>query len=328
MKRVIIKGTGSFLPEKVLTNYDLEKMVDTSDEWITQRTGIKERRIVADDQSTSDMAAAAGIRAIENAGLKKDDIDYIIVATITPDYMFPSTAALVGAKLDIAGTPCIDIEAACSGFLYGIDLAEGLIRSGKYKNILVIAAESLTRIVDWEDRATCVLFGDGAGAAVLTAEESEEGIISSTFGADGNYTKILNLPAGGSKNPATEQTVKNRLHYIQMAGNETFKVAVKKMGAAAETVLHNAGLTAEDVKWLVPHQANYRIMAATAKRIKVPEEKVFMNLDKYGNTSAATIPIALDEMNRGGKLVKGDNVVLVAFGGGLTWGSVLLKWAK
>lgn len=325
----VIKGIGSFLPDKVLTNKDLERIVDTTDEWITTRTGIKERRILDKGKSTSYMGIAAAEKAIADSGLDKSDIDFIIVATVTPDYMFPSTAALIGAKLDIGGIPGIDIEAACTGFIYALTLAEGLILSKKYRNILIIAADNLTKIVDWTDRATCVLFGDGAGAVVLSGDGSDEfGIINSYVGADGNFEKILSLPAGGSRNPASEESIRNKGHFIKMTGNTTFKIAVKKMGESAEKVLNMAGIAAEDIQWLIPHQANYRIITATAKRLHLDPSRVFIDLEKYGNTSGASIAIAMADLYEQGKLHQGDFILLDAFGGGLTWGAILLKWAK
>ncbi len=327
MRHAYIKGTGSYLPEKILTNADLEKMVDTSDEWITTRTGIKERHISAEDESTGDMAAKAIERAIENANVKKEDIDIIIIATITPDHLFPSTACVVQKLLDMSGIPVFDISAACTGFIYGMHVANGLIAANAANNIVVVGAETLTKITDWTDRSTCVLFGDGAGAVVVGGtEDPNKGILSSYWGADGKLGDLLIQPAGGSRIPTTIETVKNGLHYIKMQGNPVFKHAVRMMGDAAVKVIEEAGLTNKDIDYLVPHQANIRIIESTAKRINLPMEQVFVNIDKTANTSSATIPIALDEMNRKGMLTEGKTIVIDAFGGGFTWGAMVIRW--
>lgn len=327
MYKAIIRGLGMYVPEKVLTNHDLEKMVETNDEWITTRTGIKERRIAADDQATSDLATHAARVAMEKAGVRPEDIDMVIVATITPDHVFPATAALVQNKLGLPHAATVDIQAACSGFLYALSMANAYVASGMYKNILVIGAETLSRITDWTDRTTCILFGDGAGAVVVgRADDSDtSGFIGFSLGGDGSYADVLWLPAGGSKTPASHQTVEEHLHYIKMNGNATFKVAVRTMAEALESILNDHQIFASEVKLIVPHQANLRIISAIAERLNVPEDKVMVNLQKYGNTSSATIPIALYEAVEEGRVKKGDLVAMVAFGGGFTWGAALLR---
>ena len=324
-----ILGIGSYVPEKVLTNLDLEKMVETSDEWIKTRTGIEERRIASDDQSTSDLAYEASKKALKNANIKASEIDVIIVASISVDQVFPSTACILQEKLGAKNALCFDLEAACSGLLYSLEVANSLlIGNAKYKNILVIGAEKLSSIVDWQDRSTCVLFGDGAGAVIMGKDEntSENCILGSKLGANGKYTDILQIPAGGSKMPTSPETVANRQHYLTMAGSEVFKLAVNAMVSSCKEVMENAGITADDVKWLVPHQANYRILSAVAKRLKIPEDEVYMNVNRFGNTSAASIGLCLDEIAVGNKAEKGDYILLTAFGGGLTWGAMLIKW--
>jgi 3-oxoacyl-[acyl-carrier-protein] synthase-3 len=325
--RARILGTGHYVPEKVLTNADLEKMVDTTNEWILERTGIKERRIAAPEEAASDLAYQAALRTLENAGMKASELDVIIVGTATPDMSFPATACIVQARLEVPGIPCLDMEAACPGFVYGLEVARGMLGLGNsYKNILVIGVEMLTRITDWEDRNTCVLFGDGAGAVILSAQEGEGRILSSYVGGDGRLQDLLKLPAGGSRLPATQETVDQRLHYLQMRGREVFKHAVLGMEKSAREALSRANLSTKDITWLIPHQANIRIIQATGQRLEVPEEQVYVNIHKYGNTSAASIPIALDEMNRGGLLKRGDIIVLVAFGAGFTWGATVIEW--
>lgn len=321
----VIRGTGSFVPERVLTNADLEKMVQTTDEWITTRTGIKERRIADEKTATSDLAVGAAKKALAEAGLAPGDVDVIIVATVTPDMTFPSTACFVQQALGANNALAYDIAAACTGFLYGLSIAKSYIESGLYRNVLLIGAETLSKITDWQDRSTCILFGDGAGAMVLSRTEGEGSILSIHLGADGNYQHLLQLPAGGSRNPTSPRTIEQRLHYMKMAGPEVFKVAVTKMSDAAEKALALAGKTTADMKLIIPHQANRRIIEAIAKRLDVPIEKVFINLHKYGNVSAATTIIALDEARAEGKLKKGDLTELVAFGGGFTWGAAVLR---
>lgn len=321
-----IVGTGFYVPDKVLTNQDLAKMVDTSDEWIVTRTGMKERHIAAKEQATSDLVIEASRRALKNAHLEVKDIDLIMVATVTPDTSFPSAACLVQAGLKAGQVPAFDLSAACTGFIYGMIVAEGLITTGVVKRVLLAGAETLSRITDWEDRATCVLLGDAAGAVVLEESRDESGILSSYWAADGNLGPLLIQPAGGSRMPATKETVEKKLHFLQMKGNEVFKNAVKRMSEAAEEALKRSGMTKDDITWLVPHQANMRIIKATGERLGVPEEKVFVNVQKYANVSSATIPIGLDELRAAGKLKKGDIVVMDAFGGGFTWGAIVYRW--
>lgn len=320
-----ILGLGCFLPSKKITNSDLERVVDTSDEWIMSRTGIKERRIAAKEMATSDMGVKAAVAAISDAGLKAEDIDLIIVATITPDMAFPATACVIQDKIGAKNAAAFDINAACSGFVFALVVARQFINSGCYNNILVIGAEKLSSIVDWKDRSTCILFGDGAGACVL-GRTSDRKILSSFMGADGSGGHLLNVPAGGSRLPATVNTVKDRLHFLKMEGNEVFKIAVRIMVEAANNAIKKAGLAPEDIKLFIPHQANIRILLAVAKRLGVPQDKIFMNIEKYGNMSAASTAVALVEAGQQKGLKKGDNVVLVAFGGGLTYGAVVIKW--
>lgn len=322
-----IIGTGSYVPEKVITNQDLEKIVNTSDEWITSRTGIRERRIVNDEQATSDLSTIAAKRALEDAGLNAEEIDLIIVATITPDMSFPSTACIVQNNIGAVRGAAFDLEAACSGFLYALNVANQFVATGFYKNILVIGAECLSRITNWKDRRTCILFGDGAGAAVVSRVEEGYGFLSHYMGADGNGGDSLNLKAGGSRLPASMATIEQELHYIHMDGSEVFKFAVRIMASAAEEAIKRAGITKEQIDSLIPHQANIRIIKGAAKRLNLGMDKIFVNLDHYGNMSDASIPVALDEAVRSGKIRKGDNVCMVGFGGGLTWASNVLKWA-
>ncbi len=321
-----IIGVGKYLPENKLTNADLEKMVDTTDEWITTRTGIKERRIASDNETTSDMAAKAARAALKNAGLEPKDIDLIIVATITPDMFFPSTACLLQHKLGAGKVAAFDISVACSGFIYGLSIADQFIKSGTYKHALVVAAEKLSAVTDWEDRGTCVLFGDGAGAAVL-GPVKEGGILGAHLGADGSMGELLELPAGGSRMPASIKTVENKLHTIKMQGNVLFKHAVKLMADAALAVTEPLGLGADDIDVIIPHQANIRILEAVAKRMGVdPQKKLFLNIDRYGNMSAASSAVALAEAVELGRVKKGNVILMDAFGGGLTWGALVIKW--
>lgn len=325
-KKVGIIGLGKYLPEKRLTNKDLEKIVDTTDEWITERTGIKERRIARDDEATSDMAVNAARRAIENAKLKPEDIDLIIVATITPDMFFPSTACIVQSKLGINNIPAFDISVACSGFIYGIAIADQFIKSGVYKHILMIAAEKMSSVTDWTDRSTCVLMGDGAGAAVL-GEVEKGGILSVHLGADGSKGSLLEMPAGGSRLPASASTVEARLHFLKMEGNVLFRHAVKVMAEAALKAAEPLGLKGDDINLIIPHQANIRILNAVAKRMGIdPEKKVYLNIKKYGNMSAASSAVALTEAVEEGRVKKGDKILLDAFGAGLTWGAIIIEW--
>ena len=325
-KRTGILGVGKYLPEKILTNADLEKMVDTSDEWIVSRTGIKERRIASDDEAASDMAVKAARRALDNAGLQPEDIDLIIVATITPDMFFPSTACQVQHKLGIKHIPAFDISVACSGFIYGMAIADQFIKSGSYKHALVIASEKLSAVTDWEDRATCILFGDGSGAAIL-GRVDDGGILGVHLGADGDKGDLLQLPAGGSRMPASKKTVEGKLHTIKMEGNVLFKHAVKIMAEAALAVTQPLGLKGDDIDLIIPHQANLRILNALAKRMGVdPAKKLYLNIEKYGNMSAASSAVALCEAVELGRIKKGDIVLMDAFGGGLTWGALIIKW--
>jgi 3-oxoacyl-[acyl-carrier-protein] synthase-3 len=323
-----IWGTGMAVPQRVLTNADLEKMVETSDEWITTRTGIKERRIVADGEATSDLAAAAGRQALQEANIKAEDLDLIIVATVTPDVSFPATACLVQMKLGASNAATFDLSAGCSGFVYALDMAVRAIEGGAYDRVLAIGADVLSRITDWTDRSTCVLFGDGAGAAVVGPVSEGRGLLGTDLGAEGGQGHLLTLPAGGSRKPASAETVENREHFILMQGNEVFKFAVRIMGETAHKSLSKCGLTPEDIDAFIPHQANIRIIEAARKRLGIPEEKVFVNVQLYGNTSAASIPIALDEAYRAGKIKDDDIVALVGFGAGLTWASAVLRWGR
>ncbi len=327
-KSIIIKGTGSYVPSKVLTNNDLAKIVDTSDEWIYERSGIRSRHIAAEDETTSDMALNAARKALESAGMLASDIDLVIVTTVNPDMLFPSTACLLQAKLGIRNNiPCFDLEAACSGFVYGVEVATRMMLSGFYKNALVVSSEKLSPIMNWQDRTTCVLFGDGAGAVVLSSSDKKGvGILDTVLGADGSDTAMLRMPAGGSMMPATVETVENKLHCIQMDGKAVFKHAVKIMQEKALEVLDHCNISADQISLLIPHQANARIIESVAKRLKIPSDKVYVNVEHYANTSSASIPIALDEAVRAGRIKSGDYVLFVAFGAGLTWGATLVKW--
>ena len=325
-RSVHIVGTGSYVPDRVLTNADLEKMVDTTDEWITTRSGIKERRIAPDYMCTSDMAVEAARRAMEQAGVRAEEIDLIICATITPDMPFPATACIIQHKLGANRAAGFDMEAACSGFLYGLEIGQQFITSGTFDTVLVIGAEKLSTIVDWQDRNTCVLFGDGAGAAILRSRGEEHGILTTCMGADGSQADILLMPAGGSKFPASKESVSGRMHYLKMSGKEVYKQAVIAMQTAAEEALRKCNLTIADIKCIIPHQANARIIEAIADRLGAPMEKVYMNLQRYGNVSAASVAIALDEAARQGRFQRGDLILLVVFGSGLTWASCVIQW--
>lgn len=316
-----IRGTGSFLPAKVLTNADLEKMVDTTHQWIVERTGIHERHIAAENETTCDLAEHAARRAMTAAGVGKDDIDLIIVATTTPDRVFPSTACLLQDRLDIHGCAAFDIQAVCTGFVYALAIADKFIRTGSARTALVVGAETLSRILDWTDRSTCVLFGDGAGAVILQASE-QPGIISSHLHADGQYKDLLTVPAGISQ--GYDQVRKGEAH-LNMEGGEVFKVAVTTLGRIVDETLEKSGYKKSDITWLVPHQANHRIIAATARKLDMSMDHVVVTVDRHGNTSAASIPLAFDEAVRDGRIKPGDTVLMEAFGGGFTWGSVLLK---
>ena len=324
--RVGIMGTGSYVPERILTNNDLAKIVDTNDEWITTRTGIRERRIASDDEATSDLAFKAAEKAIMDAGIDKNEIELIIVATMTQDHLTPSTAALVQDKLGIKAA-AFDVSAACTGFIYGFTAGYSFIKAGIYKKVLVIGAETMSRVTDWEDRGTCILFGDGAGAVVL-GEVETGGFLASHLAADGSGACELIVPAGGSRKAATAETIENREVYLKMNGREIFKFAVKAFPESVENVLTQQNLTADDIDIFIPHQANVRIIEAIAKRFKQPLDKFFVNLHKYGNTSGASIPIALDEASKEGRFKRGDKIVATGFGGGLTYGSILFEWSK
>ena len=322
----MILGIGSAVSGKVLTNADLEKMVDTNDEWIKERSGIERRHILEKEKTNSDISVEAGRKALEEAKLSPKDLDVIIVGTVTPDSRFPSTACRVQDKMHAVNAAAFDISAACSGWLYGLSLADSIIRTDPDKKVLVIGAEVLSRITDWEDRGTCVLFGDGAGAAVLGRSDGSRGILSTYMKSDGRLSHLLHMPGEGSTHPTTHQTVDLKYHYIKMEGREVFKHAVRAMADAAKHTLKEAGVREEDVDLLIPHQANIRIINGLAKRLHVSSEKVFVNIQEYGNTSAASIPIALDQANREG-LVREDSIcLLVAFGGGFTWGSCLIQF--
>lgn len=328
LKSVGILGIGSCLPEKEVTNFDLEKMVDTTNEWIIERTGIKARRVANENTATSDLATEAAIRALKDANVSAEEIDLIIVATITPDMAFPSTACIVQKNIGAIKAASFDLEAACSGFLYGVAIGKQFIATGTYQKVLVIGAETMSRIVDWSDRNTSILFGDGAGAVVLGETEEGKGVLSTYMGSDGEGGKFLSLPAGGSRMPSTVETIREGLNYVKMDGSEVFKFAVRIMGKAAEEAIKLSGHQLQDIDYVVPHQANIRIIEAAAKRLKMPLDKVHVNLEKYGNMSAASVPVALDEAIKEGKILKDDIVVLVGFGAGLTWGSCVIKWNK
>ena len=323
----VITGTGSFTPEKVLTNADLEKMVETTDEWITTRSGIKERRIADKETAASDLSFEATKKAMAEAKIKPEELDLILIGTVTPDYLLPSTACILQDRLGAKNAAVMDIVAACSGFLYGLSVAQAFIYSGKYKTILVIGVEVLSKITNWNDRNTCVLFGDGAGAAIVQrTQENNKGILATYLCGDGSLANLLHIPVGGTRTPLTKENIDKGDQYIKMEGSEVFKSAVRSMEDAATRALKEANISAEQIDLLIPHQANIRIIEATAKRLKLPMEKVFVNIDKYGNTSAASIPIALDEARKSGRIKPGNITLLVAFGAGFTWGSAVIRW--
>ncbi len=325
MKRVGILGVGEYLPAHVLTNADLARMVDTCDEWITSRTGIRERRIAAKNEATSDLAREAAKKALKNASVCAADIELIIVATVTPDMLFPSVSCLLQHALSARKAACFDISAACGGFVYAVTVAQQFISTGMYKNALIVGAEVMSSITDWQDRNTCVLFGDGAGAVVM-GEVSSGGILASYLGSDGASAELLQVPAGGSRKPASAHTIEARQHFVKMQGNELFKLAVTIMADAAQVVLKKAGLECADIDLVIPHQANIRIILAMAKKLKLPEEKIYLNIERYGNISSASTATALCEAVQEGKIKKGDIVLLDAFGAGLVWGAVVIKW--
>ncbi|NBQ24027.1 MAG: ketoacyl-ACP synthase III [Verrucomicrobia bacterium] len=321
-----IVSVGSYVPDRCMTNADLEKLVDTTDEWITTRTGIRERRIAAEDQFTSDLAAEAATKALKKANISAESIDLIIVATITPDMPFPSTACLVQQKIGATRAAAFDLEAACSGFIYALEVAQQFIMSRTYDTVLVIGAEKLSSIVDWQDRNTCVLFGDGAGAVVLQNRPESHGLLTACMGADGGKASLLSMPGGGSRHPATAQSLQDRLHFLRMDGKETFKSAVTAMHRAAKEALARCQIEISQIKCVIPHQANLRIMSAVADRLGAQEHQLFINVDKFGNTSAASVAIALDQAVEQGRIERGDLVLLVVFGAGLTWGAAVIEW--
>lgn len=324
---IVVAGTGAYAPPRVLTNEDLSRMVDTSDEWIHSRTGIRERRLAGDDETTSDLATRAGTAALADAGLRPGDIDLVVVATATPDMPMPSTATQVQRKLGIATAACFDLAAACSGFLYGLDTVDALLRTGRYRRALLIGAEKLSTMVDWTDRTTCVLFGDGAGAVVLEPRAMPNvGVLDVRLYSDGDCCDLLHVPAGGAARPASPATIAGREHAIRMKGREVFKLAVTAMEEAARETLARHDLAPTDIDLVIPHQANLRIIDSIAERLELPRERFFVNVERYGNTSAASIPIALDEARRAGRIRSGDRVLMVAFGAGLTWASALIRW--
>ena len=325
---VIIKGIGAYLPHKTITNHELSKIVETSDNWITSRTGIQERRVAEKNEFTSHMATAAALNALQNANMAPNDIDLIIVATLTPDMNFPSTACLVQRNLNLNNIPCFDLQAACSGFLYALETATALLNQNpSYKNILVIGAEKLSSIMDWEDRSTCVLFGDGAGAVIISKTQIPNiGIIHSILQSEGSKSDILKQPGGGSACPASQESILARQHFLKMDGREVFKHAVRLTSEICESLLNKTQLTPQDIDLVIPHQANLRILEVLSHRIGIPMNRFYINLNRYGNTSAASIPIALKEAYDKGLIKSGDNILLVAFGAGLTWASTLVKW--
>lgn len=324
--RARIVGTGKAVPEKVLTNQDLEKLVDTSDEWITTRTGIKRRHIAGPEQALSDFAIPAARQALEMAGMKGSEIDLVICATVTPDTTFPACSTQVQDQIGATGAAAFDISAACTGFIYGLSIAQQFIENGTAKSAVVIGGEILSKFVDWTDRGTCVLFGDGAGCAVLRAEEGESGILGTILHADGALGGLIHRPGGGSKHPPSQEPPDSDLNFIKMRGNETFKVAVRSLADVSNEMLEKTGLHPSDVRWFIPHQANLRIIDAVGQRLDIPEDRVYVNIQEYGNTSAASIPIALDELNRDGRIQSGDVVLFSAFGAGLTWGAGAVRW--
>lgn len=325
-RKAKIIGTGSYLPKKVLSNLDLEKMVETSDEWIVTRTGIKERRLADKEEYTSDMGAMAAKFALEDAKLTSQDIDFIIVATITPDYVFPSTACIIQHKLNASNAAAVDIQAACSGYIYALGFAKALVEQKAFRNVLIVASEKLSSIVNYKDRSTCVIFGDGAAACIVSLDGNGYDIQSVTLGADGEQHNLLMMPAGGSRMPASVESVEKNMHYIHMSGNETFKHAVRRMESASKQCLETVGMKEEDIDWLIPHQANDRIISAIAKRFShIPNERVSRNvIEKYGNTSASSVGIAFDELHKTGKVKDKDNILFTVFGGGLTFGAAII----
>jgi 3-oxoacyl-[acyl-carrier-protein] synthase-3 len=321
-----ITGTGSYAPKKIITNHDLEKLVDTNDAWILERTGIKERRIAEKGQTASTLAYEASRKALKAAGIGAPDVDLIIVATMTPDMILPNTGCVLQEMLGAKKAAAFDISVACSGFIYGLSLADAFIRSGVYKTILLVGTEVLSRFTDWEDRTTCILFGDGAGAVVIQRHTGRHGILSTHLHSDGSFADLIHVPAGGARHPASHDTIRRRMHFIRMKGNETFKAAVRALEGVAQEALKHNKIKPEEIDFLVPHQANLRIIQAMAQRLNMPMEKVILTLPKYGNTSAASIPMALDEAVRDGRIRENHLLLFEAFGGGLTWASALVRW--
>ena len=326
MIRSRIIATGSYAPPKVLTNFDLEKMVETTDEWIISRSGIRERRIVETNVSTSDLGTQAALRALNAAGLSPEDLDFIITGTNSPDMSFPCTGCFIQAKIGAKKAAAFDVSAGCTSFIHALSLADKFIKEDPSRKVMVLGAEIMSKVTDWTDRATCVLFGDGAGAIILVGEEGERGVLSTHLHSDGSLWELLYMPGGGSANPSSYETVDKRMHYIKMAGNQLFKVAVRALADVSQEALKFNGLKSEDIDIMIPHQANTRIVEAAAKLINFPMEKIFLNIDKYGNTSSATIPIAMDEVQREGKVKAGDLMLLCSFGTGVTWGSAVIRW--
>jgi 3-oxoacyl-[acyl-carrier-protein] synthase III len=326
MIRSRIIATGSYVPPRVLTNLGLEKMVETSDEWIVSRSGIRERRIVENNVSTSDLGTQAALRALEAAGLAPEDLDFIITGTNSPDMFFPCTGCFIQAKIGAKKAAAFDISAGCTSFIHALSLGDKFIREDPKRKVMVLGAEIMSKVTDWTDRSTCVLFGDGAGALILAGEEGERGVLSTHLHSDGSLWELLYLPGGGSANPSSHETVDKRMHYIKMAGNQLFKVAVRALADVSQEALKHNGLTSADIDLMIPHQANMRIIEAAAKIINFPMEKVYLNIERFGNTSSATIPIAMDEIRREGKFKAGDLILLCSFGTGVTWGSAVIRW--
>ena len=325
-RSAIITGTGMSVPSRIMTNRDLEKIVDTSDEWIQTRTGIRERRIAQSHESVSEFAVVAARNALEMAGVAANDIDLIICATVTPDAPIPATACLLQHRLGCQNAAAFDMQAGCSGFIYGQSVAKQFIVSGRCRNVLLVGAELLSKFLDWSDRTTCVIFADGAGAAVMSEGSHPQGILASALHSDGSMSDFITMEGGGSMHPASEETLAKGMHFIRMRGNETFKIAVRSLEDVSREVLTAAGLTPNDVSWFIPHQANQRIISAVGERLGIPPERCYVNIDRYGNTSAASIPIALDEAVRAGKIQRGDIILMAAFGAGLTWAASAVRW--